>query len=112
MLKPLIGLLLVLGLLMAPILPVHAVDLEQGSSLFELHCAGCHLNGGNIVRRNKTLKLKALERNGVDTVEAIANLVTQGKNNMSAYADRLTPEQIQTVAEFVLQRAQEGWARS
>jgi cytochrome c6 len=79
------------------------------AKLFEFHCAGCHANGGNIVRRGKTLKLKALEKNGYSTVEAIAEIITNGKGNMSAYKDRLIAPEIQSVAEYVLDRAQQNW---
>ena len=85
----------------------------NAAQLFELHCSGCHINGGNIVRRGKNLKLKTLERDQMATVEAIADLVTHGKgNNMSAYADRLTPADIQQVSAYVLEQAQQGWKRS
>lgn len=86
-----------------------AADLQQGAQVFEMQCAGCHINGGNIIRRGKNLKQKALEKNGYDSVEAIAQIVTNGKNNMSAYGDRLTPEQIQAVSSYVLEQAQQGW---
>jgi cytochrome c6 len=87
--------------------PTMAADAAQ---LFEFHCSGCHINGGNIVRRGKNLKLKTLERDQMATVEAIATLVTHGKgNNMSAYADRLTPTEIQQVSAYVLEQAQRGW---
>ncbi len=90
-------------------MPALAANLTSGTEIFQMHCAGCHLNGGNIVRRNKTLKLKALERNRVNTLEAIATLVAEGKNNMSAYRDRLTPAQIQIVSEYVLEQAKQEW---
>lgn len=86
-----------------------ADDLPNGARLFEIHCAGCHINGGNIVRRGKTLKLKALQRNQVDSEDAIAHLVTQGKGNMPAYTDRLSQVEIQAVAAYVLEQAQAGW---
>lgn len=86
-----------------------ANNLANGAQIFEVHCAGCHGNGGNIVRRGKTLKLKALQRNGVDSIEAIAQLVAQGKGNMSAYEDRLTPAEIQAVSAYVLQQAEANW---
>ncbi len=89
-------------------LPVLA-DSENGSKLFELNCAGCHINGGNIVRRGKNLKLKTLEKNQVNTLDAIATLVTNGKGNMSAYRDRLSPAEITAVSAFVLEQAQQGW---
>lgn len=86
-----------------------AADLGNGERVFEVQCAGCHANGSNIVRRGKNLKQKALQRNGVDTVEAIADLVTNGKNNMSAYKDRLSEAEIADVSAYVLDRAAADW---
>jgi len=86
-----------------------AVNIVEGDRLFEIHCAGCHLNGGNIIRRGKNLKLKALERNKMDSLEAIVQIVTEGKANMSSYRDRLLPEEIQTVAAYVLTQAKQEW---
>jgi cytochrome c6 len=82
---------------------------SAGTRLFEVHCAGCHANGGNIVRRGKTLKLPALKRNGVETPEAIAQLIANGKGNMSAYRDRLTSDEISELARYVLDRASSNW---
>jgi cytochrome c6 len=88
-----------------------ALASSDGAVLFENNCAGCHVNGGNIVRRGKNLKLKTLQKNGVDSVEAIAQLVTQGKGLMSAYGDRLTAEEIATVSQYVLERSQQDWKK-
>jgi cytochrome c6 len=81
----------------------------DGTALFEIHCVGCHPQGKNIIRRGKTLRKKALQRNGLDTVDAIATLVTNGKNNMSAYKDRLSEQEIMTVSVYVLEQAEQGW---
>jgi cytochrome c6 len=89
--------------------PVFASDSTPATQLFEFHCAGCHINGGNIVRRGKTLKLGALQKNGYDSVEAIAAIVTNGKANMSAYKDRLTPAEITQVSAYVWEQAQKNW---
>jgi cytochrome c6 len=86
-----------------------AVETQSAPQLFEAQCAGCHAGGGNIIRRGKNLKLKALVKNHVDTEETIAALITKGKGNMSAYADRLTPEEIGTLAAYVLDQAQRDW---
>jgi cytochrome c6 len=83
----------------------------QPIALFEVHCAGCHLNGGNIIRRGKNLKLKALQKNKVDSVGAIAALITNGKNNMSAYRDKLSTSEIDALADYVLVQAQQGWPK-
>lgn len=90
-------------------LPASAADTVNGAEIFNVHCVGCHVNGGNIVRRGKTLKKKALKKYGMDSVEAIASIVTNGKNNMSAYKDRLTQQQIQDVTAYVLEQAKKDW---
>lgn len=81
----------------------------NSAKLFEVQCAGCHVNGGNIVRRDKTLKLKALEKNGYTSVDTIASIITNGKGNMSAYKDRLSEAEIQGLAQYVLDRASQNW---
>lgn len=108
-LRQLLSLLLLCALISFGCSVFPAQAAPDAAAIFELHCAGCHIKGGNIVRRGKTLQLPALQRNGVDTVEAIATLVAQGKGNMSAYQDRLTPEQIQAVSAYVLEQAQKHW---
>lgn len=107
------GLLIVL-LTVSLALPALAEALTasvQPIALFEVHCAGCHLNGGNIIRRGKNLKFKALQKNGVDSVGAIAALITNGKNNMSAYRDKLSTSEIDALADYVLVQAQQGWPK-
>ncbi len=105
----LVGLVLVLVMAIAAPFPTLAADLSNGAQIFELHCAGCHANGGNIIRRGKNLKLRALQRNQMDSVEAIAQIVTNGKRPMSAYGDRLTPQEIEDVAAYTLDRANHDW---
>ena len=92
-----------------PLLADTVTNLDRGAAVFKANCAGCHVKGGNIVRRGKNLKSKALHRNKVDTHEAVVSLVTNGKGIMSAYGDKLTPEQIADVSAYVLHRAETGW---
>jgi cytochrome c6 len=84
-------------------------QFTQAASLFELQCSGCHINGSNIIRRGKNLKLKALQANHVDSPEAISALITNGKGIMSAYADRLSSAEIELLASYVLEQANAGW---
>lgn len=86
-----------------------AAEINHGAEVFSVHCAGCHINGGNIIRRGKNLKKPALERYGMNTIEAITGIISNGKNNMSAYKDRLTTSEIQAVAAYVLEQAEIGW---
>ncbi len=106
--KKLISILLLSLIIITWTAPATA-DSNNAAKIFETNCAGCHMNGGNIIRRGKNLKMNALKKNGMDSIEAITDIVTNGKNNMSAYKDRLTSQQIQEVSTYVLEQAQKNW---
>ncbi|MEA5474242.1 c-type cytochrome [Synechococcus sp. CCY9201] len=84
---------------------------SSGAQLFENHCAGCHLQGGNIIRRGKTLKLAALQRNGIADADAVAAIARAGVGQMGGYADVLGDEGVSVVAAYVWQQAQADWPR-
>ena len=89
-----------------------AAPAAAGAALFENHCAGCHVNGGNIIRRGKTLKLAALERQGIASPEAIAQVAAAGLGQMGGYAAVLGDGGPEAVAGYVWQQAQAGWPRA
>lgn len=89
--------------------PALAVETTDGAQIFAQNCASCHANGGNIIRRGKNLKKRALKWHKKDSVEAISALVKQGKYAMPAYADRLSENQIEAVAAYVLEQAENNW---
>ncbi len=91
------------------LMPSFAVEPIEGSQVFEANCAGCHINGGNIVRRGKNLKKQAMEKRGYTSVEAIADIVTNGKGIMSAYGDKLSSAEITAVSTYVLERSRQDW---
>ncbi len=101
------GLLLVLAVMLLAPLSVRA----DGELLFQQHCAGCHVNGGNIIRRGKTLKLAALERQGLASEQAIAAIAAEGLGQMSGYGAVLGDQGSQDVAAWVWQQALAGWPR-
>lgn len=105
LLRGFMALLVMLGIWSAP---AHAA--ADGVALFEAHCVGCHLNGGNIIRRGKTLQLKALERNGIHGPLEIAMIATEGRGQMSGYGDVLGEGGAEAVAEWIWQQAQQGWS--
>ena len=82
---------------------------ETAAALFTSNCAGCHAHGGNVVRRGKNLKLKALKRYGYDDVTKISQIITHGKGIMPAYGDRLTDEEIGAIAQYVKTQSESGW---
>lgn len=95
----------------APTLTIETPSAEAPSPaiLFEQNCAGCHVNGGNIIRRGKNLKRRAMVRNGYGEVDAIAHIITNGKGIMSAYGDRLNETEINAIAQYVHEKSEAGW---
>ena len=100
--------ILIIGLTICPI----ASAEESGQDLFISHCAGCHVNGGNIIRRGKTLRLSALKSNGVDSQEAIARIAREGIGSMSGYIEVLGEGGDKKVAIWILEQAQNAWVHS
>ena len=90
---------------------LNAVEADLGESLFKNNCAGCHINGGNIMRRPKNLKIKSLKRNGIDNPEAIAKIARQGIGIMGGYKDQLGDNGDQIVAKWVWEQAQKAWVQ-
>jgi len=84
-------------------------DLAAGARLFEAHCVGCHLGGGNIIRRGRTLKLAALQRADLASPQAIARVAAAGLGQMSGYGAVLGPGGSEQVAAWVWEQAQAGW---
>jgi cytochrome c6 len=89
--------------------PVAKPDGPDGARVFASTCAACHIGGTNVLLANKNLSQEALEKFAMNSVEAIRTQVTQGKNAMPSFAKKLTPEEIDTVAGYVLQKADAGW---
>jgi cytochrome c6 len=87
------------------------VVLQRGAVLFQNHCAGCHLNGGNVIRRNKTLKRQDLLREGVKGAADVARIAANGKGQMSGYAKVLGEGGPDAVGAWVWKQAELGWPR-
>ncbi|MCA1904932.1 MAG: c-type cytochrome [Cyanobacteria bacterium KgW148] len=101
--------LLLIASLMFQALPALA---DEGAKLFTANCAACHAGGGNRVVAAKTLKQAALEKYGMNTVEAISYQVKKGKNAMPAFGKKLSDEQINLVANYVLEQAANNWGKA
>ena len=88
---------------------LNAVEADLGKNLFKHNCAGCHINGGNIIRRAKNFKISSLKRYGIDNPEAIAKIARHGIGIMSGYEDELGDNGEQLVANWVWEQAQKAW---
>ncbi len=108
-LRKLLTLVLLIFTLIIALTPNVAAETNDTAQVFSTNCAGCHLGGGNIVRRGKNLRQKALKKYHMDSIDAIADLIENGKNAMPAYKDRLTNQQILDVSAYVLNQADQGW---
>ncbi|CAJ1939667.1 unnamed protein product [Sphenostylis stenocarpa] len=119
---PLVAALLVLSPICAtPLSSAQSVDIQRGTTLFRQACIGCHDAGGNIIQPGSTLFTKDLQRNGVDTEEAIYRVTYYGKGRMPGFGKecmprgqctfgaRLEDEEIKILAEFVKLQADQGW---
>jgi len=104
----LISILFLFFFLISP-LELNALDTDLGEELFKNHCAGCHINGGNIIRRSKNLKISSLKHNGIDNPDSIAKIASLGIGIMDGYKDQLGDNGDQIVANWVWDQAQKAW---
>lgn len=89
--------------------PALAGDAANGGKIFGANCAACHMGGNNVVNAAKTLKKDALEKYDKYSIEAISYQVTNGQGAMPAFKGKLTEDQIEDVATYVLSQADSGW---
>merc|ERR1719492_142999 len=87
--------------------PALAADLENGEGVFLGNCAACHAGGNNSVVPEKKLRKEALEQylTGGYNIDAIKTQVTNGKGSMPAFGERLGPDDIEDVANYVFNQA-------
>lgn len=85
---------------------------EGGATLFAEHCVGCHVNGGNVIRRGKTLRLAALRRAGLEGPEAVARVAALGQGQMGGYGEVLGPGGAEAVGAWVWEQALAEWPKS
>ncbi|WAC46451.1 c-type cytochrome [Pseudomonas sp. SL4(2022)] len=86
-----------------------AGDTAAGGKVFSANCAACHAGGKNVIMPKKDLSEASLSNSGMFETQAIYMIVANGKNAMPAFGGRLSAEDIDDVASYVLMRAQEGW---
>ena len=92
-------------------IPAFAGDAAAGEQVFSGNCAACHAGGQNVIMPEKTLQLDALEQylDGGVSVKSVVYQVTNGKNAMPAFGGRLSDEDIENVATYVINTAKSGW---
>lgn len=86
-----------------------AADAANGATIFSANCASCHMAGGNLVNQAKTLKKADLEHYSMASLDAIMTQVMNGKAAMPSFKSRLSSQEIEDVATYVLEQAEKGW---
>lgn len=72
--------------------------------LFEYHCSTCHGDDGKGTKRGielKTQNLADAKWQASRKDEDILNSITNGKNKMPRWSEKLKPEEIQALAKYV-----------
>ncbi|MER3433316.1 MAG: cytochrome C [Leptolyngbya sp. ERB_1_1] len=82
----------------------------NGERLFGANCSACHIGGNNVIISHKTLRKEALEKYEMNSLEAIRHQVINGRNAMPAFGSRLSEEEIEAIATYVLGQAETGWS--
>lgn len=85
----------------------HLVQLKRYCSCV----AACHAGGGNVVQGGKTLKTQDMERNGVNSPEAIYQLIYGGKGKMPGYGQNCAPKVGPATRQFAEQLCEESRAQ-
>merc|ERR1712186_121996 len=79
--------------------------------IFTGNCAACHSGGNNSIATEKKIKKEALVTYGKYSVEAIITQVTKGYGQMPAFGEKLGPDDIEDVANYVYTQADKWpWA--
>eukprot|EP00444_Apocalathium_aciculiferum_P005420 CAMPEP_0183388766 /NCGR_PEP_ID=MMETSP0370-20130417/4375_1 /TAXON_ID=268820 /ORGANISM="Peridinium aciculiferum, Strain PAER-2" /LENGTH=181 /DNA_ID=CAMNT_0025567819 /DNA_START=96 /DNA_END=641 /DNA_ORIENTATION=- len=87
-------------------------NLAKGEEIFLGNCAACHAAGRNAVQPDKTLQKAALEQYGMYDVDRIKYQVTNGKNAMPAFGERVSSQDIDDVSNYIMVMAEKGWTSS
>ena len=92
--------------LYAGVCPVYGQEGEEinPKKLFEYHCSTCHGNDGKGTKRGHELKTPNLadaKWQSSKKDEEVLNSITNGKNKMPRWSEKLKPEEIQALAKYV-----------
>ena len=80
-----------------------AEEPVPGKDLFKKSCAMCHPNGGNIIKKDKTLKEDILKKNGLNTREDIVNFMRKPGSGMTAFDEAKLPQKdAEAIAEYIM----------
>ena len=82
----------------------YAENLDIGEKIFNENCNVCHLNNNNLIIPEKNLTKQSLKLNGLLNLNAMIYEITNGKNGMPGFINRLTESEINQVAKYILEK--------
>ena len=101
-LHPLLALLLFVPWQSALVTEVFAAD-QPAETLFKQHCAACHPDGGNIMKKEKTLHKKELQANKLLTAKDLVRYMRNPGPGMPGFDSKSLPDKdAARLAEYIL----------
>ncbi|MBT0651620.1 c-type cytochrome [Geomobilimonas luticola] len=80
-----------------------ATAFASGEDVFKAKCMACHPNGGNIMKKEKTLSGKDLAANKLNTTKALVKYMRNPGPGMTKFDAKALPEKdAKAVAEYIL----------
>ncbi len=74
-----------------------------GTDIFKAKCASCHPNGGNVMKKEKTLHLKDLEANKLKSANDLVKYLRAPGPGMPKFDAKSLPDKdAKEVAEYIL----------
>lgn len=82
--------------------PLHAAG-NPGEAKFKEHCSACHPNGGNIVKKDRTLLRKDREKHGVKTSQDIIKTMRNPGEGMTPFDKKtVSDKDAKAIADYII----------
>lgn len=82
---------------------VQASSQHIGEDEFKEYCAECHVDGGNVIKPDKSLSKRDREQNGVKTVEDIIKIMRNPGEGMNTFDEKTVTEKVaRKIAEYII----------
>ena len=76
---------------------------QSGEDKFKEHCTACHVDGGNIIRPEKTLSRTDREKHGIKTADDIVRLMRNPGEGMSLFDSSAIPDkEAKEIADYII----------
>ena len=80
-----------------------AATNKMGEAEFKEHCTVCHADGGNIIKTDKTLSRKDLEKHGIKTRKDIINIMRKPGEGMTTFDKKtISDKEATAIADYII----------